>query len=458
MNLFVAKTHQLVVRSALLSFILFFSFVLLFADSLIKNEIREFDLMAAHIDEYKHNILLMGLLIEAKVNDDHDDVPEFPMDGYFDSRIFNFKNTPLNDEEIVVLNVSRYISNFLPGFFSNSNILLYYRSYSGMKVFTNREMKNATLDENVFESERCRTVSVCTLYSTAVALKDRMLISGIYTDAITKHLVITLSSPIYKKNKIVGDLAIDLYLKNSEFLFGKDISLSKTGNYNVMVIEDQSYPLHQFSYSKEYIADNGTIFIYKLPFTKLIIDFIWAEIGLLLLMFYILWKLSELKEKQLKLTSIESVINRDELTGLYNRSILKDKDLLNTKQKSSMSVIVIDGDKLKSINDNFGHHIGDEAIKQIAHGMRMTFRESDYLVRLGGDEFLVILPNCDVSVAQRLAIKLQENISAVAFSKHFLSIEVSAGVTAVLQQETLATAIKRADTLLYSQKMTKDMP
>uniref|UniRef100_UPI0015FB5D20 GGDEF domain-containing protein n=1 Tax=Aliivibrio sp. SR45-2 TaxID=2760931 RepID=UPI0015FB5D20 len=210
--------------------------------------------------------------------------------------------------------------------------------------------------------------------------------------------------------------------------------------------------------SKEYIADNGTIFIYKLPFTKLIIDFIWAEIGLLLLMFYILWKLSELKEKQLKLTSIESVINRDELTGLYNRSILKDKDLLNTKQKSSMSVIVIDGDKLKAINDNFGHHIGDEAIKQIAHGMRMTFRESDYLVRLGGDEFLVILPNCDVSVAQQLAIKLQENISAVAFSKHFLSIDVSAGVTAVLQQETLATAIKRADTLLYSQKMTKDMP
>ncbi|MCV5225476.1 GGDEF domain-containing protein, partial [Escherichia coli] len=61
------------------------------------------------------------------------------------------------------------------------------------------------------------------------------------------------------------------------------------------------------------------------------------------------------------------------------------------------SVIAIDGDRIKRINDRYGHHVGDEVIEIIADAMRKVFRTSDYLVRTGGDEFIAILPGCSIS-------------------------------------------------------------
>ncbi|WP_122032134.1 diguanylate cyclase [Aliivibrio sp. EL58] len=454
MRILVNKVHELVLRSMLISIILFLTMIILFSERLVKNELQTFDLITTQIKEYKNNILLIGLLLEDRIagvnlkKDNVDKYVDLPLGGIYKLDIEKFTR-----EEYLVLQESKELFNYLPNFYNDEHYLLYYRSYIGRKLFTARRHPDYILTENVFSSERLKKNRSSTLYGSVLDLKDRVIISGIYTDDITGNYIVTIGTPIYKGDEIIGDINIDIYIENGIFLNdGKEINFNKNGFYNIVLIEHKSYPLHFFSYSKEYVIDNNTMFIYKVPFSKIIVDFIWLFIGLIFLMFYILYKLSELKGNKIKLNYAESVVNLDELTGLYNRSILNDDVLLNKIVQEKSSIIAIDGDKLKYINDNYGHHIGDEAIKQISHGMRVTFRDSDYLIRTGGDEFLVILPNCDSTAAQRLAFDLQENVSSVTFSSYSLSVKVSTGVTSILKKETLESAINRADTLLYSEK------
>lgn len=449
MKMLVNKIHELILRSMLLAVIIFILVVIIFSDKFIKNELQGFDVLTAQVEEYKNNILLIALLLEDKVNSniENENINRNNIGG-----VYKLDNKEFTREEKLILNKTQQLSHFLLGFYKNEDYLLYYRSYIGRKLFTSRFIPGYELSESVFSSERLNINLASTKYGTFQDLKDRIIVSYIYKDDVTGNDVITISSPVYNEKELIGDVSVDIYLEDRYFLEDKNINYDKRGFYSIITIEDDKYPLHLFSYSKEYIVDNSTIFIYKLPFTKVIVDFIWLFIGLILLMFYILYKLSELKGNKIKLNHAESVVNLDELTGLYNRSILNDDVLLKKIVQEKSSIIAIDGDKLKYINDNYGHHIGDEAIKQISHGMRVTFRDSDYLIRTGGDEFLVILPNCDSTAAQRLALDLQENVSSVTFSSYSLSVKVSTGVTSILKKETLESAINRADTLLYSEK------
>ena len=450
------KVHELVLRSMLMSVVIFLIVLVLFAEKLVENKLKQFELLTTEVTENKNNILLIGLFLENKINNFDSDVTNIiDKFDFLSANIYKLDIEELSRDELIILNESKVLSTYLPNLYQNELYLLYYRSYTGRKFFTSKAFPDFILTEKTFSPERLKIVG-STLYGAVLDLKDRITISGVYRDDITGQHIITVGTPIIKGEEIIGDINIDLYIENSFLLNeGQDISFEKKGFYNIILIENKSYPLHLFSYSKEYIIDNNTIFIYKVPFSKIIADFVWLFIGLLFLMFYILYKLSELKGNKIKLNYAESVINFDELTGLYNRSILNDKELNARIFEKRSSIIVIDGDKLKFINDNYGHHIGDEAIKQISHGMRITFRDSDYLVRTGGDEFLVILPNCDTTIAQRLANDLQENVSSVTFSNHNISVKVSVGVTGILKQETLESALKRADTLLYSDKVKR---
>jgi diguanylate cyclase (GGDEF)-like protein len=173
------------------------------------------------------------------------------------------------------------------------------------------------------------------------------------------------------------------------------------------------------------------------------------------LFFYVVIRLDELKVKREKLKLAELAIKLDELTGLYNRAILRDSGIKYAIEKKGLAVIVIDGDKLKLINDNYGHHVGDEAIVYIAQCMRQCFRESDYLIRSGGDEFLVLLPGCGLQTAERLANTLSRTIRSKTFGANNLTLDISFGVTVLQEKESLSSAIKRADALLYQVKRNK---
>ena len=112
----------------------------------------------------------------------------------------------------------------------------------------------------------------------------------------------------------------------------------------------------------------------------------------------------DLNEISKQLSTILENSRRDELTGLNNRKAIypyfkKYLDSDNPAERnSSFTIITIDLDHFKSINDTYGHNVGDDALKIVAEGLIRTFKKSDLIVRDGGDEFLVVVKNCELSV------------------------------------------------------------
>lgn len=142
----------------------------------------------------------------------------------------------------------------------------------------------------------------------------------------------------------------------------------------------------------------------------------------------------------------------DPLTGLKNRrySELFFSDLL--EQKSSFSVINIDIDHFKKVNDVYGHQVGDETLQFLAQKMMLGVSEHDVCVRLGGEEFVIILPNCLLEEAYTLTERLREEIETSILPMN-RKITISAGVGEFnVNKETVSELLNRVDEALYVAK------
>ena len=133
------------------------------------------------------------------------------------------------------------------------------------------------------------------------------------------------------------------------------------------------------------------------------------------------------------------------------------------KHQSPFSVIIFDADHFKKINDNFGHELGDRALMTIANAGRTLSGNKDLVGRIGGEEFLILLPNTDATRALALAHQLQNHISRLSAQNlpAELKLTVSAGVATLepqnntedaYQDKDFATLLKRADNALYEAK------
>ncbi len=148
----------------------------------------------------------------------------------------------------------------------------------------------------------------------------------------------------------------------------------------------------------------------------------------------------------------------DELTGLYNRRrffVLTEQCLkvaIRTKKRSLL--LYIDMDDLKWINDHYGHNEGDQALIDLANILKKTFRESDIIARMGGDEFVVLLDSTDEN-DETLITRLDENIKDYNAKKpqgYILSISVGAAQFDPEYSISIDELLSRADALMYAQK------
>jgi diguanylate cyclase (GGDEF)-like protein len=152
---------------------------------------------------------------------------------------------------------------------------------------------------------------------------------------------------------------------------------------------------------------------------------------------------------------IAEISSLDYLTKLFNReflnSILNTEFLRYTRYGATFSIIVIDIDKFKLINDNFGHQVGDEILVRISSLFRDALRELDTCARYGGEEFLIVLPHTDISQATDIANRIKSDIKRFYESSYKLTI--SAGVANCPTSATnLEKLIKIADMALYASK------
>lgn len=151
---------------------------------------------------------------------------------------------------------------------------------------------------------------------------------------------------------------------------------------------------------------------------------------------------------------------RDPLTGIGNRSALDksfDREIkLAQRQKQPLSLLVIDIDKFKSINDTFGHRNGDKALIHIAKSIQSSLRETDQIFRYGGEEFVVLLNGTGMYSAKLTAERIRMNVAMAPISEEFGDrlCTISIGVSSLSTTDNTDTLFTRADSSLYNAKHT----
>ena len=145
----------------------------------------------------------------------------------------------------------------------------------------------------------------------------------------------------------------------------------------------------------------------------------------------------------------------DQLTGLYNRykftEIFVSEYKTMSQRENKMSLIILDIDYFKKINDNYGHNIGDRVLLQISNILLRHLRNVDVVGRWGGEEFLILLPTATLENATILAEKLRLAIEDYDMGDQ-LKVTSSFGVTEVKIGDDIKSAVKRADDALYEAK------
>lgn len=170
----------------------------------------------------------------------------------------------------------------------------------------------------------------------------------------------------------------------------------------------------------------------------------------------------DITERKMLEEDLRSLSLFDELTGLYNRrgffTLAEQQLKVADRMKREMFLLFIDFDGLKSINDTLGHNEGSQALIDTANIMRETFRESDILGRIGGDEFIVLAIEPADSDITLFRIRLQNAVDSFNSrgARRFL-ISLSAGVARYAPDShySLRDLIAHADSLMYKEKQTK---
>ena len=166
---------------------------------------------------------------------------------------------------------------------------------------------------------------------------------------------------------------------------------------------------------------------------------------------------SRTKELQHELVAqgarLEALLREDALTGLSNRRAILTQlaGMVSGARRHGhpLSIAVCDIDHFKRVNDSYGHKAGDEVLVASAHAMGTHLRQEDQLGRLGGEEFLVLLPDTDGDAAMHAAERMREEVAAAPSP---VSVTVSIGIATWEDEETPEALLARADEALYAAK------
>jgi diguanylate cyclase (GGDEF)-like protein len=176
----------------------------------------------------------------------------------------------------------------------------------------------------------------------------------------------------------------------------------------------------------------------------------------------ILKSIRDVTEERKIQEKLKFLATTDSLSGLYNRAefmnLAHREFAWAKKNNEELSLLIMDLDNFKTINDTFGHAAGDEMIREMGSIIKTSFRKTDIAGRIGGEEFAVVLKNASLNEAKMKAEQLRETVAKrkVIYGKHEVSITVSIGVAAIHGNNNgindIEDALKMADDALYKAK------
>lgn len=146
----------------------------------------------------------------------------------------------------------------------------------------------------------------------------------------------------------------------------------------------------------------------------------------------------------------------DMLTKSYNKnvfSIIFQREVTRARRYGfALSIVVIDIDNFKHINDTYGHLVGDEVLKELSSLIRRHIRQSDYLFRFGGEEFIILLPHTDAKNAMVAAEKIRKKVEASIFTSNNIKLTISCGISELKNFDNPYLDLEEADKMLYISK------
>lgn len=215
---------------------------------------------------------------------------------------------------------------------------------------------------------------------------------------------------------------------------------------NRFSIEDKNTILNNYQFIF-YPKNIDLLFIGKIiiPFILLLAIFIYFNFKL---------KKEITKRKEIE-QQLSELANKDSLTNIFNRRKIEELcelELLRTKRyKSDLSIIFFDINSFKIINDTLGHLLGDEVLVKISNIIEKSIRSIDAIGRWGGDEFLIILPETNLSQCKNIVSHLEKQLNELEFSKT-IKVTCSFGIATYEENDTLDSLLKKADESMYQQK------
>jgi diguanylate cyclase (GGDEF)-like protein len=168
---------------------------------------------------------------------------------------------------------------------------------------------------------------------------------------------------------------------------------------------------------------------------------------------------SHMDERRAAEGRLKRLASTDELTQAFNRS--KFEEIIGREMDRAahlrlpLSVIIFDIDRFKAVNDSFGHLTGDHVLRTLANIARESIRDTDYLVRWGGEEFLIVSPGTGIDKAMLVAERLRQLMGAHVF-EYIGPVTASFGVAEYREGESKDSFILRADSAMYNAKRTRN--
>lgn len=284
----------------------------------------------------------------------------------------------------------------------------------------------------------------------------------IYHDTFRNKNIMSIMSPVYVAGKLKGIVVSDYSLNNLQDIFypydrplvsrNLDIKIKDTRSQrqiNVLSSKKSifNYVTHMHNFAKGMqVRLSLDVRYFLLSSWKIILFYLLSTAALL--------QLVRLHFRHYHHVSRENI--SDTMTGLYNRKILT-QSLESRLQRAiaadnPVTFIALDCDKLKMLNDTWGHDEGDRAIVTLAQAIKNSVRGSDYPVRLGGDEFMLILVNYPFEETPKLIQRIEHNVSQLDGTGR---IHFSWGAAAMRPDDTLKDMYKAADKQLYINKQQK---
>jgi len=150
---------------------------------------------------------------------------------------------------------------------------------------------------------------------------------------------------------------------------------------------------------------------------------------------------------------LQYLSTHDALTGLYNRAFFDEEmKRFERGRQFPISLVMVDVDDLKILNDTRGHAAGDQLLQRTAQVLTKSFRSEDIVARLGGDEFAALLPNADAKIARQALQRLRNNALKQNEGEVEVPISISIGVSTAEKGQDLNLVIKQADEFMYQEK------